>query len=72
MPYSSTPVHDTPTVDELEALKSLEMGGALSVPEALHQHLSGRLLEYGYVERDARGEVVITAKGRTLIRRQDA
>ena len=56
MHYSSTPVHDTPTVDELEALKSLEMGGALSVPEALHRHLSGRLLEYGYVERDARGE----------------
>jgi predicted transcriptional regulator len=72
MHHSPTPVHDTPTVDELEALKSLEMGGALSVPEALHQHLSGRLLEYGYVERDARGEVVITAKGRTLIRRQDA
>lgn len=72
MHNSPTPVHDTPTVDELEALKGLEMGGALSVPEALHRHLSGRLLEYGYVERDARGEVVITPKGRALIKRQDS
>jgi predicted transcriptional regulator len=29
------------------------------------------LLEYGYVEHDARNEFVITPKGRTLIKRQD-
>jgi len=72
MPHTQTPVYDDPTVDELEALKRLEMGEALSIPEALHRHLSGRLLEYGYVARDTRNEFVITPKGRTLIRRQDS
>lgn len=71
MPHSHTPVLDDPTVDELEALKRLEMGDALTVPQALHQHLSGRLLEYGYVARDPRNEFAITPKGRALIRRQD-
>lgn len=68
---SATPVIDHPTVDELEALKRLEMEG-MSLPEALHRHLSGRLLEHGHVVLDARGDFVITDKGRTLIRRQDS
>lgn len=71
MLHSQNPVHDDPTVDELDALKRLEMGDGLSVPEALHQHLSGRLMEYGYVARDARHAFAITPKGRALIRRQD-
>ncbi len=72
MQHTPTPVHDDPTVDELEALKRLEIGGSLSLPQALRQHLSGRLLEYKYVELDARGEFVLTPKGRALIKRQDS
>ncbi len=71
MIHSTTPVIDNPTVDELEALKRLEMEG-MSLPEALHRHLSGRLLEYGHVELDSHGTFVITDKGRELIRRQDS
>ncbi len=71
MDHSATPVKDHPTVDELEALKSLEIDG-MSLPEALHRHLSGRLLENHLVQLDARGEFVITDKGRELIRRQDS
>mgnify|MGYP001351156605 FL=1 len=71
MLHSQNPVHDDPTVDELDALKRLEMGDGLSIPEALHQHLSGRLLEYGYVARDAGNAFAITPKGRALIRRQE-
>ena len=70
MTQSATPVIDNPTVDELEALKHLELEG-MGLPEALHRHLSGRLLEYGHVNVDADGTFVITDKGRALIRRQD-
>lgn len=71
MIHSKTPVIDHPTVDELEALKRLELEG-MALPEALHRHLSGRLLEYGHVEVDVRGDFVLTDKGRSLIRRQDS
>ncbi|MGP1630091.1 MAG: hypothetical protein ACTS5V_09150 [Giesbergeria sp.] len=70
MQHSENPVFDAPTVDELDALKRLEMGD-ITLPEALHQHLSGRLLEYGYVAPDAHGELSITPKGRGLIKRQE-
>lgn len=70
MNHSNTPVFDNPTVDELEALKRLELEG-MGLPEALHRHLSGRLLEHGYVVMDTGGTFVITDKGRALIRRQD-
>ena len=60
-----------PTVDEIATLKQLEMGQALSVPDALKHHLSGRLLEWGYIEKSATGVFKITDMGRKLIRRQD-
>ena len=60
-----------PTVDELEALKQLEMGQRMHLPEALKQHLSGRLLDWGYVAKTADGGVTITELGRSCIRRQD-
>jgi len=66
-----TPYFD-PTVDELETLKQLEMGRAISVPEALRHHLSGRLYERGYIAKNAGGDLAITDSGRVLIRRQDA
>lgn len=66
----TTPVQDAPTVDELDALKRLEMDD-MELPEALHQHLSGRLLEQGYVDRNARGQFAITSKGRALIKRSN-
>ncbi|MDA8454684.1 hypothetical protein M4R22_07910 [Acidovorax sp. GBBC 3334] len=61
-----------PTVDELETLKQLEIGRAISVPEALRHHLSGRLYERGYVAKNASGDLAITDSGRAVIRRQDA
>lgn len=69
MNQSPNPVIDNPTVDELEALKRLELEG-MNLPEALHSHLSERLLEHGHVALDGKGNFVITDKGRALIRRQ--
>ena len=59
-----------PTVDELDALKQLEMGKVLDLPHAQKEHLSGRLLERGYVQKNAAGGLAITDSGRQLIRRQ--
>ncbi|AVS89117.1 hypothetical protein C8238_13485 [Paracidovorax avenae] len=63
--------HFDPTVDELEALKQLEIGRAISVPQALRHHLSGRLYERGYIAKNATGDLVITDSGRAVIRRQE-
>ena len=65
------PYYD-PTVDELETLKQLEMGALITTPEALHEHLSGRLFERGFIAKSASGDLVSTDAGRTLIRRQDS
>ncbi|MFT3812228.1 MAG: hypothetical protein QM740_02500 [Acidovorax sp.] len=62
--------HFDPTVDELHALKLLEMGQHMDLHNAHKEHLSGRLLERGYVTRNGDGEMVITTSGRDLIRRQ--
>ena len=63
--------HYDPTVDELETLKQLEMGELITTPEALHEHMSGRLFERGCIAKNSAGELTITATGRALIRRQD-
>ena len=64
------PVYE-PTVDELAVLKKLELGESISVEDALHAHVSKRLLERGLVEqRD--GHLTITAQGVQLIKRDDA
>ncbi|PWB18543.1 MULTISPECIES: hypothetical protein [Comamonas] len=64
------PVYE-PTVDELAVLKKLELGEPISVEDALHAHVSKRLLERGLVEqRD--GHLTITAQGLQLIKRDDA
>lgn len=63
--------HFDPTVDELDTLKKLELGQCFSLEEGLKQHLSGRLLDRGYVGKTAVGEFCITDHGRQLIRRQD-
>ncbi len=63
--------HYDPTVDELETLKQLEMGELITTPEALHEHMSGRLFERGFIAKNSAGELTITATGRALIRRQD-
>lgn len=60
-----------PTVDELEALKQLEMGQRINLPEALKHHLSGRLLEWGCVTKSPQGVFEITDAGRQWIRRQN-
>ena len=59
-----------PTVDELALLKKLELGQVMSMPEALHDHVSKRLFERGMVDRRD-GDLVITEAGMRLIRRGD-
>ena len=63
--------HFDPTVDEIATLKQLEMGEVITLPHALKDHVSGRLLEWGLIAKGARGELAITPSGRQLIRRQD-
>lgn len=60
-----------PTVDEIETLKRLEMGQVLTVPHAIKEHVSARLLEWGYIAKSPSGQLFITPNGRQLIRRQD-
>ena len=60
-----------PTVDELETLKLLEMGQPIGIPESLKQHLSGRLLDWGYVAKSDAGVFSISELGRKLVRRQN-
>ena len=60
-----------PTVDELDTLKQLEMGKLVSTPQAIKEHLSGRLFERGYIAKNASDQLTITDTGRALIRRQD-
>lgn len=62
--------HFDATVDELETLKQLEMGERITAPDAVREHLSGRLFERGYITKNAAGELAITDMGRALIRRQ--
>ena len=60
-----------PTVDELAALKKLELGEKISLQDAVHAHVSKRLLERGMVvERE--GYMVITSEGLQQIKRNDA
>lgn len=57
-----------PTVDELALLKKLELGQVISLTDALHDHVSRRLFEWGMVERRD-GDLAITAQGMAVIRR---
>ena len=60
-----------PTVDALAVLKKLELGQSISLEDALHDHVSKRLLERGMVvQRD--GHISITEQGLQLIKRNDA
>ena len=43
----------------------------IAVPDALKHHLSGRLLDWGYIGKSPTGVFHITDTGRKLIRRQD-
>ena len=63
--------HFDATVDELESLKKLEMGTLITTPDAVREHLSGRLYERGYITKNASGALAITDMGRALIRRQN-
>ncbi|QMV74544.1 hypothetical protein HS961_17835 [Comamonas piscis] len=60
-----------PTVDELAVLKKLELGEKISLEDAVHAHVSKRLLERGMVvERE--GYMAITEQGLQQIKRNDA
>lgn len=60
-----------PTVDELAALKQLELEPVMTMPEALRQHLSGRLLEWGYIHKTPGGGFALSDSGRKLVQRQN-
>ena len=62
--------HFEPTVDEIAALKHLEMEN-ISVTSALKEHMSGRLYEHGFITKNASGQLAITDTGRHLVRRQN-
>ena len=62
--------HFDPTVDEIATLKQLEMGEVITLPHALKDHVSGRLLERGFIAKGPAGALSITDSGRQLIRRQ--
>ncbi len=64
-------LHFDPTVDEIETLKQLEVGQVITLPHALKDHVSSRLLEWGFITKGSGGELAITPSGRQLIRRQD-
>lgn len=57
------------TLDEMQALKRLEIHRALSVPQALHERLPGRLEVNGLITKAADGMYALTEAGRHLIRR---
>jgi hypothetical protein len=63
--------HFEPTVDEIETLKQLEMGEVITLPHALKDHVSARLLEWGLITKEPTGQLAITPSGRKIIRRQD-
>jgi len=63
--------HFDPTVDEIATLKQLEMGEVITVPDAVKDHVSGRLMDWGLIAKGTGGELAITPAGRQLIRRQD-
>ena len=52
-------------------LKKLEMGELVTTPQALKEHLSGRLYERGYIGKNSQDELTITDAGRALIRREN-
>jgi hypothetical protein len=60
-----------PTLDELEALKQLELGNRPSISEAIRERVPSRLLEAGFIEQGPAGDLVVTPRGRELIRRQE-
>lgn len=64
--------HFDPTVDEIETLKQLEMGEVITLPHALKDHVSARLLDWGFISKEPTGQLAITPSGRQLIRRQDS
>ena len=69
-PLYHAPVFE-PTVDELATLKHLELGQSMGMPEALKQHLSGRLVEHGCITKTAQGQFILTDSGRRWMRRQE-
>jgi hypothetical protein len=58
-----------PTVDELQALKRLELGN-LPIETAVHDHVPHRLYDLGYIRKNSDGELQLTEKGLALARRQ--
>jgi hypothetical protein len=58
-----------PTIDELEALKRLELE-TIAVDTALHDHIPHRLFDLGYIAKNGEGRLAITPKGLALARRQ--
>jgi ribosomal protein L34 len=70
--YTNPSAQFDPTIDEVNALKQIELGGPLPLATALKKHLPPRLTQHGFLARGSEGSYVITQQGRELIRRRDA
>jgi hypothetical protein len=58
-----------PTVDELQALKRLELE-TIAVETAIADHVPQRLYDQGFIALNSEGRLTLTAKGLALARRQ--
>jgi hypothetical protein len=58
-----------PTVDELQALKRLELE-TLPISTAIVDHVPHRLYDLGFITKNSNGQLAITPKGLALTRRQ--
>ena len=63
--------HIDPTVDEIETHQQIEKSQTTTRTHALKDHVSARLLEWGYISKGPTGDLILNASGRQLIRRQD-
>ncbi len=58
-----------PTVDEIRAVKRLELG-VVSIETAVHDHIPHRLYDEGFIAKNSNGDLTLTEKGLALARRQ--
>lgn len=57
-----------PTEDEVAAMRGIDSAAALGQSTATVPEISKRLFEFGYVGKDEHGQLVLTVKGKRLLR----
>ena len=58
----------TPTEDEIAAMRGIDSAAALGQVTAKTPNVSSRLYDYGIVGKDKDGHLVLTVKGKRLLR----